>query len=197
MLEAFKAVKANNGAAGIDGVSIADYEEKLTGNAYKLWNRMTSGSYCPKPVREVAIPKKSGGQRVPGIPTLEDRVAQQVVRNYLEPKVDPSFHRDSYGYRPGKNAHQAVTQSLKRSAFIGWVIDLDIKGLFDNLDHELMMKGLKRYTTEKWVLMYVEKMAESGHAKAGRPNYKPYLGYASGRCGQRPAGQHLPSLRVR
>ena len=162
VLRAFKVVKANHGAVGIDGVSIADYEEKLNGNAYKLWNRMTSGSYCPKPVRAVAIPKKSGGHRVLGIPTVEDRVAQQIVKSYLEPKVVPTFHPDSYGYRPGKNAHQAVTQSLKRSAFIGWVIDLDIKGFFDNLDHELMMKGLKRYTTEKWVLMYMERWLKAG-----------------------------------
>ncbi|GAA4444141.1 hypothetical protein GCM10023091_33850 [Ravibacter arvi] len=164
-LKAFKAVKTNNGAAGIDGMSIADYEEKLTGNTYKLWNRMTLGSYCPKPVREVAISKKPWGQRVLGTPTVEDRVAQQVVKNYLEPKVDPSFHQDSYGYRPGKNVHQAVTQSLKRRSFIGWVIDLDIKCFFDNLDHELMMKGLKRYTTEKWVLMYVERWLKAGMQK--------------------------------
>ena len=157
ILEAFQLVKANRGAPGVDEQSIEQYEQGLTANTYKLWNRMTSGSYFPQPVKEVEIPKKSGGFRKLGVPTVEDRIAQQVVKTYLEPKVDPSFHPDSYGYRPGRNAHMAIQSAMNRCGRIGWVIDIDIRAFFDSIDHDLMMKGLGRYTTEKWVVMYIER----------------------------------------
>jgi len=157
ILEAFQLVKANKGAAGVDEQSIEQYEQKLLGNTYKLWNRMTSGCYFPKPVKEVEIPKKSGGFRKLGIPSVEDRMAQQVGKKYLEPKVDSTFHPDSYGYRPGRNAYMAIQSAMNRCGRIGWVIDIDIRSFFDSIDHELMMKGVRYYTTEKWVLMYIER----------------------------------------
>lgn len=161
ILEAFRLVKANKGAAGVDEQSIGQYGAELKKNTYKLWNRMTSGSYFPKMVREVKIPKMSGGTRSLGIPSVSDRIAQQVVKTYLEPKVDPTFHQDSYGYRPGRNAHMAIEVAMNRCNKIGWVIDIDIKAFYDSIDHELMMKGLRYYTNEKWVLMYVERWLKS------------------------------------
>lgn len=157
VIEAFWLVKSNRGAAGVDGQSIEQYEKGLKANTYKLWNRMSSGSYFPQPVREVEIPKKSGGKRKLGIPSVSDRVCQQVVKTYLEPKVDPTFHQDSYGYRPGKNAHMAIQSALNRCGRTGWVIDIDIQSFFDSIDHELMMKAVRYYTQEKWVLMYIER----------------------------------------
>lgn len=157
VLEAFWLVKSNRGAAGVDGQSIEQYENGLKENTYKLWNRMSSGSYFPQPVREVEIPKKSGGKRKLGIPSVSDRVCQQVVKNYLEPKVDPTFHQDSYGYRPGKNAHMAIQTAMNRCGRTGWVIDIDILSFFDSIDHKLMMKAVRNYTQEKWVLMYIER----------------------------------------
>lgn len=157
VLEAFWLVKSNRGAPGVDGQSIEHYEKELEANTYRLWNRMSSGSYFPQPVREVEIPKKSGGTRKLGIPTVSDRVCQQVVKTYLEPKVDHTFHRDSYGYRPQKNAHMAIQTAMNRCGNKGWVIDIDIKSFFDSIDHELMMKAVRYYTQEKWVLMYIER----------------------------------------
>ncbi len=164
--EAYKSVRANRGSAGIDQVSLDDYEKDLKGNLYKLWNRLTSGSYFPDNVREVQIPKKSGGYRGLGIPTVSDRVAQQVVKSYLEPKVDGKFHADSYGYRRGKSAHDALETAKQRCYKYRWVIDLDIKGFFDNIDHDLMMKALKQFTNEKWMLLYVERWLKVGVVSA-------------------------------
>ncbi|MDP9079015.1 MAG: group II intron reverse transcriptase/maturase [Bacteroidota bacterium] len=138
------------------------YAKDLKGNLYKLWNRMTSGSYFPQAVREVQIPKKSGGKRSLGIPTISDRIAQEVVKSFLEPKVDSTFHADSYGYRKGKDAHQALQAATNRCRHYSWVIDMDIKGFFDNIDHGLLLKGLRYYTKEKWVLMYVERWLKVG-----------------------------------
>ncbi|MFZ5667759.1 MAG: group II intron reverse transcriptase/maturase [Pseudomonadota bacterium] len=157
ILDAFALVKANKGAAGVDEQSIEQYGQQLLRNTYKLWNRMTSGSYFPKPVKEVEIPKKSGGFRKLGIPSVEDRIAQQVAKTYLEPKVEPTFHPDSYGYRPGRKAHMAIQSAMNRCGRIGWVIDIDIRSFFDSIDHELMMKSVQCYTTEKWLLMYIER----------------------------------------
>lgn len=165
--EAYRKVSANGGSAGIDQLDLETYAEDLRGNLYKLWNRLTSGSYFPQPVREVKIPKKSGGYRALGIPTVDDRIAQQVVKSYLEPKVDGSFHSDSYGYRQGKNAHQAIDKAIGRCGRFAWVLDLDIKGFFDNLDHELMLKGLHYYIQEKWVSMYVERWLKTGVMRDG------------------------------
>ncbi len=168
VLEAYSKVKSNAGSAGIDGQSLADYSVNLSANLYKLWNRMTSGSYIPSPVREVKIPKGSGGTRSLGIPTVEDRIAQQVVKNYLEPKVESSFHPDSFGYRPGRNAHMALLRTEMRCTNqYAWVVDLDIKGFFDNLNHDLMLKALQYYTKEKWILLYVSRWLKAGVMSEG------------------------------
>lgn len=155
--EAWKLVKANKGAAGIDGQTIEDFEEDLENNLYKIWNRMTSGSYFPPAVRTVYIPKSSGGQRMLGIPTVSDRVAQQVAKMYLEPIVEPKFHNDSYGYRPRRSQHDALAQARKRCWENDWVLEIDIKGYFDSIDFELMMTLLKQHTEERWILLYVER----------------------------------------
>ncbi len=155
--EAYKRVKANQGAAGIDGESIEDFERNLKNNLYKIWNRMSSGSYFPPPVRTVSIPKSNGGTRNLGIPTVGDRIAQMVVKLYLEPQVEPQFHRDSYGYRPGKSAHDAVAVARGRCWKLNYVIDLDIKGFFDNLDHPLIMRAVKKHTNCEWILLYIER----------------------------------------
>ena len=155
--EAYERVKANKGAAGVDGESLSAFEEKLKDNLYKIWNRMSSGSYFPPPIRRVDIPKKDGRTRPLGIPTVSDRIAQMVVKLYLEPDVEPFFHPDSYGYRPGRSALDAVGQARERCFRFEWVIDMDIKGFFDNLDHELVMRALRRFTQEKWILLYVER----------------------------------------
>src|SRR5712692_2128177 len=155
--EAYKRVKANQGAAGVDEQSIADFEKDLKGNLYKIWNRMSSGSYFPPPVRTVKIPKANGGERKLGIPTVSDRIAQMVVKSRLEPAVDPLFHPDSYGYRPGKSALDAVGQARQRCWRYDWVVDLDIKGFFDNIDHELLMRAVRKHAEDKWVVLYIER----------------------------------------
>lgn len=157
VLEAWKRVKANQGAAGIDEELIQDFEHKLKDNLYRIWNRMSSGSYLPPPVKTVAIPKTGGGERKLGIPTVADRVAQMVVKMHLEPKVEPLFHPDSYGYRPFKSAHDAVGQARKRCWKYDWVLDLDIKGFFDNIPHELLIRAVRKHAPEKWVVLYVER----------------------------------------
>lgn len=157
VVEAYKRVKANKGAAGVDSESVEEFEKDLKNNLYKIWNRMSSGTYFPAPVRSVAIPKKGGGERRLGIPTVSDRVAQTVVKMQLEPLVEPHFHPDSYGYRPGRSAHQAVDTARKRCWRYDWVIDLDIRGFFDNLDHALVMRAVGKYTQCPWILLYVER----------------------------------------
>jgi RNA-directed DNA polymerase len=160
--EAYGKVKANGGSAGIDNQSLEAYAVNLSKNLYKLWNRLTSGCYFPPPVKEVKIPKKDGGTRSLGVPTVNDRIAQQVVKRYLEPKVEGTFHTDSYGYRPGKSAYQALEKATERCGRFSWVIELDIKGFFDNIDHDLMMKAVRYYTKDKWVVMYVERWLKAG-----------------------------------
>lgn len=155
--EAYKRVKSNRGASGVDKVSIEEFERKLKDNLYKLWNRMSSGSYFPPPVRAVEIPKKDGGKRPLGIPTVADRIAQMVVKIYLEPKVEPCFHPDSYGYRPKKSAIEALGKARQRCWQYVWVLDLDIQGFFDNLDHELLMRAVKKHTDSKGELLYIER----------------------------------------
>ena len=144
--DAFKRVKANRGAAGVDGQSIADFEVDLSNNLYKLWNRLPSGSYFPPPVRRAEIPKHDGGKRPLGIPTVADRIAQEVVGRKLEPDVEPVFHADSYGYRPGKSAIDAVKQARQRCWRHDWVLDLDVKGYFDSIDWELLLKAIRHHT---------------------------------------------------
>lgn len=157
VFEAWLRVKANKGAAGVDGASIAQFERRLKDNLYKVWNRMSSGTYFPPPVRRVMIPKADGGERPLGIPTVGDRVAQMVVKRYLEPEVEPQFHPDSYGYRPHKSAIDAVGQARQRCWRNDWVLDLDIRGFFDNIDHALMMRAVRKHTDCKWILLYVER----------------------------------------
>jgi len=155
--DAYRRVKSNHGAAGVDGQSIADFEVDLKNNLYKIWNRMSSGSYFPPPVRTVDIPKSDGRSRRLGIPTVSDRVAQMVVKMYLEPKVVSLFHTDSYGYISGKSALDAVGVVRKRCWKYDWVIDLDIQGFFDNIDHKLMLHAVKKHTNSRWMLLYIER----------------------------------------
>ena len=157
VLEAFNRVKANGGIYGIDEQTIQEYEQDLKNNLYKLWNRMSSGTYFPKPVKAVAIPKKNGGQRILGIPTVEDRVAQMVAKLYLEPEVETIFYEDSYGYRPNKSAIEAIEITRKRCWKYEWVLEFDIKGLFDNIRHDYLIKLVQRHTKEKWITIYVER----------------------------------------
>jgi RNA-directed DNA polymerase len=161
VFEAYKRVKANQGAAGVDSESIEKFEGDLKNNLYKLWNRMSSGTYFPPPVRAVAIPKKDGGERLLGIPTVSDRIAQTVVKMYLEPMVEPEFHVDSYGYRPRKSAVDALTAARQRCWRYDWVIDLDIRGFFDNLDHALTLRAVGKYTQCPWILLYVKRWLEA------------------------------------
>ena len=155
--DAYRKVKANRGAAGVDGQTIAQFEEDLKDNLYKLWNRMSSGSYFPPPVRRVEIPKGNGGKRPLGIPTVADRIAQMVVKQYLEPKLEPYFHPDSYGYRPEKSAIEAIGVTRQRCWRYSWVFDLDIKGFFDNIDHKLLMRAVRKHTDCRWVLLYIKR----------------------------------------
>jgi len=155
--EAWKRVKANHGAAGVDEESIADFEKGLKDNLYKIWNRMSSGCYFPPAVRAVGIPKEDKRVRLLGIPTVADRVAQMVAKMYLEPVLEPNFHQDSYGYRPGKSAIQAVEVTRRRCWKYDWVLEFDIRGLFDNMDHDLLMRAVRKHTDCKWVLLYIER----------------------------------------
>ena len=158
--DAHRKVKTKGKAYGVDEVSMKDFEQKLSGNIYKIWNRLASGTYFPPAVREVEIPKKDGKMRKLGIPTIGDRIAQTVVKDYMEASIDKLFHEDSYGYRPLKSAHQALTKARINVRKYDWVIDMDIKGFFDNIDHELILKALDKVVEEKWVKMYCKRWLE-------------------------------------
>ena len=164
--EAFRKVRANKGSAGLDEVSIQEYELNIPDNLYKLWNRMASGSYFPPAVMEKEIKKDNGKTRKLGIPTVADRVAQQVIKDYIEPRLEKEFHESSFGYRPLKSAHQALTCVRENVRNYAWVIDLDITAFFDNVDHEKMMLALDRHVEERWVKMYVKRWLEAPVAKA-------------------------------
>ncbi len=155
-----------NGSAGIDKETIEMFNEDLSKNLYKVWNRMSSGSYFPPAVRTVLIPKKQGGTRPLGIPTVGDRIAQGVVKDYLEPILEPLFHVSSFGYRPARSAHNALKQCQQNCRHHSWVIDLDIKGFFDNISHDWMMKMVSHHTQEKWVLLYTERWLKAGIEQA-------------------------------
>lgn len=155
--EAYQQVKANRGAAGIDDETIAMFEQNLSRNLYKLWNRMSSGSYFPPPVKQVEIPKTKGGTRKLGIPTVSDRIAQTVVKRIIEPILNPIFHPDSYGYRPGRSAKQAIAVTRKRCWQYDWVVEFDIKAAFDQIDHGLLLKAVRTHIREGWILLYIER----------------------------------------
>jgi len=155
--EAYLRVRANQGAAGVDEQSIQDFEADRKNNLYKLWNRLASGSYFPPPVRRVEIPKADGGKRPLGIPTVADRIAQMVVKMTLEPKVEPHFHPDSYGYRPGKSAVDAVGTARQRCWRYDWVVDLDVRAFFDSVDHSLLMRAVRQHSDCKWTRLYIER----------------------------------------
>ena len=157
VVEAFQRVKANKGAAGIDDESLEAFEANLKNNLYKIWNRMSSGSYFPPPVKAVEIPKKGGGKRMLGVPSVGDRVAQMVAKIYFEPTVEPYFHTDSYGYRLGKSAVDALAVTRKRCWRYDWVLEFDIKALFDNIDHQLLMKAIRKHTDNPWVILYIQR----------------------------------------
>jgi RNA-directed DNA polymerase len=160
--EAFQRVKANKGGAGVDEQSIAEFEQDLQDNLYRVWNRLSSGSYFPPPVKAVEIPKVGGkGVRVLGVPTVADRIAQTVVRMYLEPKVEPAFHPDSYGYRPGKSALDAVGTCRQRCWRADWVIDMDIRAFFDTVPHDLVLKAVAHHTDQRWILLYVQRWLQA------------------------------------
>ena len=160
--EAWMKVQANNGAPGVDAVSIDRFADRETDNLYKLWNRMSSGSYFPGPVRAVEIPKDHGaGVRVLGVPNVADRVAQTTAAVLLEEKLEPIFHPDSYGYRPGRSAHDALAVARKRCWRQDWVLDLDVRAFFDSVPHDLLLKAVAHHTDERWVLLYIERWLKS------------------------------------
>ena len=157
VFDAWKGVKENKGSAGIDNVSIKDYGQVLSKNLYKLWNRMSSGSYFPQPVKLVEIPKKSGGKRPLGIPTVDDRIAQNAVVLHINARLDAEFHDNSYAYRPARSAIDALTVARQRCWSYDWVLDMDISKFFDTINHDLLMKAVKRHVTENWILLYIER----------------------------------------
>ncbi len=159
--EAYRKVRSNKGSAGVDEQDLKEFDKDLGKNLYKIWNRMSSGSYYPKAVKEVIIPKSNGGERKLGIPTVSDRVAQEVVKAYIEPRLEKVFVAKSYGYRPHKNAHQALENVRENVRQYAWVIDMDIKSFFDEVDHELLMKAVERHVSEKWVKMYIRRWLET------------------------------------
>src|ERR1022692_803181 len=155
--EAYQAIRSNGKAAGVDGQTLEQFEADLSGNLYKIWNRMSSGTYFPPPVRAVPIPKKSGGERILGVPTVADRVAQMVVKRAIESTLESIFLTDSYGYRPNKSALDAVGATRKRCWKYDWVLEFDIRGLFDNIDHKLLLRAVRKHVTCKWALLYIER----------------------------------------
>ena len=194
--EAFKRVKANQGAAGVDAQSIADFEGDLSNNLYKLWNRLSSGSYFPPPVRRVDIPKADGGTRPLGIPTVADRIAQEVARRYLEPYLEAVFHADAYGYRPGRSAIDAVRQARQRCWRYDWVLDIDVKAYFDSIDWERLLKAVRHHTDCRWVLLYIERWLKGAGADGGRQRRAAHRGNAAG-WGHQPAPcKPVPALCV-
>jgi RNA-directed DNA polymerase len=176
VVTAYRLVRANAGSAGVDQQTLKDFDMNLKNNLYKIWNRMSSGNYFPPAVRAVSIPKKTGGERILGVPTVSDRIAQMVVKLTFEPHVEPHFHADSYGYRPARSALDAVGVTRQRCWKSDWVLEFDIKGLFDNIDHDLLMKAVRKHTDNKWVILYIERWL-------GSPMQMP-----DGTCISRPKG---------
>lgn len=158
---AYQKVRSNKGSAGVDAISMEEFDAERSKHLYKLWNRMASGSYFPAPVKEVEIPKKDGKFRKLGIPTISDRVGQMVIKMFIEPRLEEIFSTNSYGYRPHRNAHQALQKVRENCWKQDWVIDLDIKGFFDNIDHSKLMLSVNKHVSEKWVVLYIERWLEA------------------------------------
>jgi group II intron reverse transcriptase/maturase len=179
--EAYKKVRSNHGGAGIDQISIDQYDANRSKYLYKLWNRMASGSYFPPPVKEVEIPKNDGKVRKLGIPTISDRVGQMVIKDYLEPRFEKIFSSHSYGYRPDKNAHQALESVRTNCRKSDWVIDIDIKGFFDNIDHGKLLKAIEKHVQEKWCVLYIKRWLQAPvQIKSGELVYKQDKGTPQG-----------------
>jgi group II intron reverse transcriptase/maturase len=159
--DSYKKVKKNKGSAGVDQQSLDDFDKVRSKELYKLWNRLSSGSYFPCNVKRVEISKGDGRTRPLGIPTVSDRIAQQVVKTYIEPRLEAIFMENSFGYRPNKSAHAAIRRVLKNVRKYSWVIDMDIQGFFDNVDHDLLFKALELHVSEKWVLLYIRRWLEA------------------------------------
>jgi RNA-directed DNA polymerase len=197
--DAYRKVKSNKGSAGIDQQSLEKYEKKLLDNLYVLWNILSSGSYFPKPVREVEIPKSDGSNRKLGIPRVKDRIAQEVIKTYLEPKFEAIFNQNSYGYRPLRGTHDAIKQVQQNNKSYAWVIDMDIKVFFDEVNHELLMKCLDRHVEEHWVKMYIKRWHpdhQAGCWYATRRCYKPIIGQSFSALCARPMAHENPSERI-
>ena len=181
--DAYKSVRRKRGSGGVDKVSLEEFEEDIENNLYKLWNRLSSGSYFPPAVKAVPIPKKSGGERILGVPTVGDRVAQTVVKQFIEPQLEPLFHPDSYGYRPNKSALDAVGQVRQRCGSYNWVLEFDIKGLFDNICHFRLMKATSQHVKDKWVHLYIWRWLQAPMSREGEiePRLKG-VGTPQGSC---------------
>jgi RNA-directed DNA polymerase len=158
---AYQKVRSNQGSAGIDAIGMEEFDANRSKDLCKLWNRMASGSYFPPPVKEVEIPKKDGSVRKLGIPTIGDRVGQMVIKMFIEPRLEAVFSSNSYGYRPNKNAHQALAKVRENCWKQDWVIDLDIKGFFDNIDHNKLMLAVEKHVPENWVKLYIKRWLEA------------------------------------
>jgi group II intron reverse transcriptase/maturase len=178
--EAYKQVKANKGGAGIDDVTLDEFDLNLGKNLYKIWNRMASGSYFPPPVKRLGIPKKQGGTRYLGIPTISDRIAQQVVKTFMEPALDQCFHADSFGYRPNKSAIQAISVAKVRCWKYDYVVEFDIKGAFDNIDHGLLMKAICYHIKDKWVITYLQRWLAAPTETNGKIVWNQGIGVPQG-----------------
>ena len=196
VLAAWQQVKAKGGKGGVDGESIKSFQEKLSANLYKLWNRMSSGSYHPEAVLRVEIPKRDGTKRKLGIPTILDRVAQQVVRARLEAVLDPIFHKDSYGYRRNQSAPAAIKTCRERCWTYDWVLDVDISKFFDTIDHELMMKAVKHHCKEKWMILYIERWLKAPMQNRDGEREERVARNPTRGSNKSLASQSLPTLRV-
>ena len=197
--KAFKKVKANQGAAGVDGKTVAGFEADLSNNLYKLWNRMSSGSYFPPPVRRVDIPKGDSKTetRPLGIPTVADRIAQEVVKRYLEPILEPIFHEDSYGYRPGRSAIDAVRTARQRCWRYDWVLDVDVRSYFDSIDWELLLKAVRKHTDCPWVLLYIERWLKAPVQMKDGSIVQRTSGTPQGGVGKSDSVESVPALCLR
>jgi RNA-directed DNA polymerase len=180
IFDAWKGVKENRGSAGIDAISVKEYEQFLGKNLYKLWNRMSSGTYFPQAVKLEAIPKSTGGTRPLGIPTVTDRIAQTVVVLYLNDRLDKEFHHDSYAYRPGGSAINALTTARHRCWKYDWVLDMDISKFFDTIDHDLLMRAVKRHVCERWILLYIERWLKVPYETVKGERIERTMGVAQG-----------------